>query len=67
MEKLKAALASVPDDRAVRAQVTAALHVLLAKWSPDTAQDATDDDLESVTDDEVFDIIDNEFDEFTAS
>ncbi|MEU8473386.1 SDR family NAD(P)-dependent oxidoreductase [Streptomyces sp. NPDC029006] len=67
VEKLKAALASVPDDRAVRAQVTAALHVLLAKWSPDTAQDETDDDLESVTDDEVFDIIDNEFDEFTAS
>ncbi|MFJ7153290.1 SDR family NAD(P)-dependent oxidoreductase [Streptomyces sp. NPDC100445] len=67
VEKLKAALASVPEDPAVRAQVTAALHVLLAKWSPDAAQDETDDDLESVTDDEVFDIIDNEFNEFTAS
>ncbi|MEU8976737.1 type I polyketide synthase [Streptomyces monashensis] len=67
VEKLKAALASVPDDPAVRAQVTAALHVLLAKWSPDAAQDETEDDLESVTDDEVFDIIDNEFNEFTAS
>ncbi|MGW2621118.1 SDR family NAD(P)-dependent oxidoreductase, partial [Streptomyces sp. NPDC001500] len=67
VEKLRTALASVPDDRAVRAQVTAALQVLLAKWSPDTAQDETDDDLDSVTDDEVFDIIDNEFNEFTAS
>ncbi|MFI9569718.1 SDR family NAD(P)-dependent oxidoreductase, partial [Streptomyces rishiriensis] len=67
VEKLRAALASVPDDRAVRAQVTAALQVLLAKWSPDTAQDEADDDLDSVTDDEVFDIIDNEFNEFTAS
>ncbi|WP_053654593.1 SDR family NAD(P)-dependent oxidoreductase [Streptomyces sp. MMG1121] len=61
VEKLSAALASVPDDQAVRAQVTAALQVLLAKWSPDAAQDGTDDDLESVSDDEVFDIIDNEF------
>ncbi|MER6417064.1 SDR family NAD(P)-dependent oxidoreductase, partial [Streptomyces humidus] len=66
-ERLRAALASVPDDRAVRAQVTAVLQVLLAKWSPDTAQDEADDDLDSVTDDEVFDIIDNEFNEFTAS
>ncbi|MGW0793029.1 SDR family NAD(P)-dependent oxidoreductase, partial [Streptomyces sp. NPDC002911] len=67
VEKLRATLTSVPDDRAVRAQVTAALQVLLAKWSPDAAEDGTDDDLESVTDDEVFDIIDNEFNEFTAS
>lgn len=67
VEKLRTTLASVPDDRAVRAQVTAALQVLLAKWSPDAAQDGTDDDLDSVTDDEVFDIIDNEFNEFTAS
>ncbi|MEU4933207.1 SDR family NAD(P)-dependent oxidoreductase, partial [Streptomyces yokosukanensis] len=67
VEKLKAALASVSDDQAVRAQVTAALHVVLAKWSPDAAQDEADDDLDSVTDDEVFDIIDNEFNEFTAS
>ncbi|WUR70185.1 type I polyketide synthase [Streptomyces violaceus] len=67
VEKLRTALASVPDDRAVRAQVTAALQVLLAKWSPDAAKDGTDEDLDSVTDDEVFDIIDNEFNEFTAS
>ncbi|WP_345597857.1 SDR family NAD(P)-dependent oxidoreductase [Streptomyces marokkonensis] len=64
VEKLRTALASVPDDRAVRAQVTAALQVLLAKWSPPAAEDGLDDDLESVTDDEVFDIIDNEFNDF---
>lgn len=60
MEKLRGALASVPDDQTVRSQVTAALQVLLAKWSPDASPDE-DDDLESVSDDEVFDIIDNEF------
>ena len=62
LEKLESTLLAMPSEDAVRAQVTARLRVLMAKWSE--AEQATgstvEDRIRSATTEEMFEFIDKE-------
>jgi hypothetical protein len=61
LDRLEAALATVPDDDPVRARLTNRLNALVAKWNAGrSAAPDTVEDLDAATDAELFDLLEDE-------
>ncbi|HEY8983728.1 MAG TPA: SDR family NAD(P)-dependent oxidoreductase [Streptomyces sp.] len=61
LDRLEAALTTVPADDTARAEITDRLRTLLAKWDAPSEPDEVGQRIKSATDEEIFDFLGEEF------